>query len=208
MRNILFFLFASSWFAISAQASPSEGFRAGFRLPVGTGTHSALVPAVGLGIETRLDLGDASLPLGFAFICSYDQFFSALPDQVAELPGGGVIVRPQAQSMSFSSFYGAATLRGRLGPLLAHADLGAGISIGFFHGVATERDPEVFTSEFLLSGMGGAGLSVLIGKQGVIDLTGRYQHMLLNDKTVLREGNDLLLFEDFFSIGLSAGYLF
>lgn len=205
MRTLLLFLLAAPWLA---SASPSDGFRAGFRLPVGTGDHNALVPAVGLGIETRLDLGDASLPLGFAFICSYDQFFSAFPDQVVELPGGGVIVRPQAQSMSYSSFYGTATLRGRVGPILAHADFGAGISIGFFHGVATERDPEVFTSEFLFSGMGGAGLSVLIGKQGVLDLTGRYQHLLLNDKTVTREGNQLLVFEDFFSIGLTAGYLF
>jgi hypothetical protein len=208
MRNTLLLLIVSSWFSASVLASPSDGFRAGFRLPVGTGNHNALVPPVGFGIETRLDIGDASLPLGFAFICNYDQFFSAFPDQEVELPGGGVLVRPQSQSKSYSSFFGAASLRGKLGPLLAHADIGAGISIGFFHGVATERDPEVFTSEFLFSGMGGVGLSVLFGKQGVIDLTGRYQHLLLNDKTVTREGNDFLIFEDFFSIGLTAGYLF
>jgi hypothetical protein len=200
----------ASCFLLSAQAfaSPSDGFRAGFRIPVGTGTHDALVPPVGLGVETRLDVGDIGLPLGFAFICDYDEFFSAFPDQIATLPGGGTIVRPQSQSLSYSSFFGAATLRGGFGPVLMHAELGAGISVGFFHGVATERDPEVFDSEFLLAGLGGAGFSVLIGKQGVIDLSGRYQKIGLNNKTVNREGNDILLFQDFFSFGLTAGYLF
>ena len=171
----------------SAQASPSEGFRAGLRLPVGTGDHNALVPAIGLGVETRLDFGSPSLPVGFAFICSYDEFFAALPDQVVTLPDGGTLLRPQSQSLSYSSFFATGTLRGVLGHVVAHAELGAGVSIGFFHGVPTERDAEVFASEFLLSGMGGAGLSVLFGKQGVIDL---------------------LIFEDFFSFGLTAGYFF
>jgi hypothetical protein len=204
---------AGSLFALAAQAqSPpqerSQGFRAGLTVPVATGDQRTLAPSVGFGAQVRLDKMLPGWPFGVAFISSYDQFFRFLDDQNVVLDDGSELVIPQAQAINYSSFMGALTGRGFLGPVMFHAEAGGGLVVGFFHGIAQGTDPEIFERGLFPAVSGGGGVGFTFGKNGVVDLSTRYRVSFLDNKVVSRNGRDVKVFNDVLSTSLTVGYLF
>lgn len=204
---------ACTLWANSAQAQDSlpdrsRGFRAGLTVPVATGDQRSLAPTVGFGAQVRLDRMLPGLPVGVAFLSTYDQFFVFFDDQEAVLADGTILATPKAQSVNYSSFMGAVTGRAYAGPLMFHAEGGAGLVVGFFHGVAQNTDPEIFERGLFPALSAGGGLALTFGQNGIIDLSARYRLSLLDNDLVERGGQSFKVFNDVLSTSLSIGYLF